>query len=192
MAGRITLSHYGTIIACGVLFFIYIVFPAPFRLVSENLFLLVYTPVSVSESGAVSASVNREDTHIPLFVLARPPQTPYDFFITTAPEQPSVSDEKNVLFTLVEPSDSPIEYVYTEFGTPVGFVKRYNGRCLPHRSVQLSCQRGIVFRERVCYRRKGERQRLVLIAFADGYHRRCRHTDHPPENRKSRGEGADN
>lgn len=94
----------------------YFVFPSLYVSVSQKLFTALYArtahlswegssmqlPIAQSEIGNDS---------IPLFVLARPPQTPYDFLITTALSEDI--QEKKIG-----------RYVYDDALVPVGFVEK--------------------------------------------------------------------
>ena len=96
----------------------YIFFPSWYRVLSQKVFGVVYMRYAQSlHDGDVDfsmPSVSRESEMLPVFVIARPPQTPYDYMITTVPEQFQQANRQEGKW-----------YVYDEVGQPVGYVEQW-------------------------------------------------------------------
>ena len=110
----ITKASYAVI---AVLLATYLLFPEWYRHVSQVLFKAIYTQhAQLPQSDTATTSDTpafEKDRMLPLFVIARPPQTPYDYVITTVPEQYQPAKyEKGVW------------YVHDTTGRPVGYVEK--------------------------------------------------------------------
>ena len=94
----------------------YIFFPSWYQSVSQKLFGAVYTHHATSLSGssfvAGTHTVSASAGLLPLFVIARPPQTPYDYVITT------VSDRYQSMI-----GATGRWYVYDASMRPIGYVE---------------------------------------------------------------------
>ena len=103
-------------IAVALLLGTYILFPAWYRAVSQKVFSVVYTrhaqatqnnDITTTQTPAEMAGLS------PMFVIARPPQTPYDYLITTIPKEYQHEDETAGRW-----------YVYDETVRPIGYVEK--------------------------------------------------------------------
>ena len=105
-------------IAMALLLITYIFFPSWYRAISQKIFGVVYTRHAQSlQDGDIDfsmPSVSRESEMLPVFVIARPPQTPYDYVLTTVPEQFQEANQQEGRW-----------YVYDETGQPVGYVEQW-------------------------------------------------------------------
>ena len=106
-------------VVMALLLIAYIFFPSWYRAISQKLFGVVYTRYAQSlQDGVIDfsmPSVSRESDMLPIFVIARPPQTPYDYVITTVPEQLQQADQQEGRW-----------YVYDDAGQPVGYVAQWH------------------------------------------------------------------
>ena len=104
---------FSTYLPVAILLLGYLVFPSLYIAVSQKLFTVVYTYGMRLPEGAddtlPSLPVWGEGAVLPLYVIARPPQTPYDFFIATG-------------FTANERKEYSSRYVYDSDLVPVGRV----------------------------------------------------------------------
>lgn len=95
----------------------YLVFPSWYRAVSQRVFSVIYTRHAQSAQDNIPITggniIHKEAELLPIFVMARPPQTPYDYLITTVPEQQQVTKYKKGTW-----------YVYDETATPVGYIEK--------------------------------------------------------------------
>ncbi|MCY4576863.1 MAG: hypothetical protein OXB96_00305 [Candidatus Kaiserbacteria bacterium] len=94
----------------------YILFPAWYRAISQKLFSTIYTQHAQVSQGRVPAASDRAVTNpdlLPISVIVRPPQTPYDYVITTTPEQYQQTAH-----------EEGVRYVYDTATRPVGFVEK--------------------------------------------------------------------
>ena len=105
-------------VVMALLLITYIFFPSWYRAISQKMFGVVYMRHAQSlQDGDVNfsmPSVSRESGMLPVFVIARPPQTPYDYVITTVPEQLQEDSRQEGRW-----------YVYDEASQPVGYVKQW-------------------------------------------------------------------
>lgn len=96
----------------------YIFFPSWYRTISQKIFGVVYTrhaqSLQNSDVDFSMPSVSRESGMLPVFVIARPPQTPYDYVLTTVPEQFQEANQQEGRW-----------YVYDDAGQPVGYVEQW-------------------------------------------------------------------
>ena len=100
-----SLISYSSIV---LLLFIYVLFPSVYKNLSVALFSLVYTVHK--PSSAIEVFTTAPQGSLRLQVVARPPQTPYDFLIATHPLDPI--------------ADSLVgHYVYTAYSIPIGYIK---------------------------------------------------------------------
>lgn len=103
----------------------YFLFPSFYRSLSHTLFLSWYryhAPMSYSVEGDQYVYSGIEEME-PLYVLARPPQTPYDVVITTVPSGEEAVIDRNIHTGRV--------YVYNGKGVPLGRVYgKYGGTYL--------------------------------------------------------------
>ena len=106
-------------VVMALLLITYILFPSWYRAVSQKIFGIVYTHYAQSlQDGDIDFSMpsaSRESEMLPVFVIARPPQTPYDYVITTVPEQFGEESRQEGRW-----------YVYDEVGQPVGYVEQWH------------------------------------------------------------------
>ena len=95
----------------------YMLFPSWYRAVSQRVFSMIYTQHAQSlQSNTQNTGNNTSQKNhrlVPMFVIARPPQTPYDYLVTTIPEQQQVTRYKKGVW-----------YVYDETETPVGYIEK--------------------------------------------------------------------
>lgn len=97
-----------TYILFTAVFLSYLVFPEPYILVSQSLFRNIY---SYTAPGNLSEQMIISNTHmIPLYTLARPPQTPYDIILSVMPQR---AGEEDIVG----------HYVFTEDRIPVGYIR---------------------------------------------------------------------
>ena len=110
----ITKASYAVI---AVLLATYLLFPGWYRYVSQALFRAIYArhaQLLQNGTAAVSGTTAFEKNGmLPLFVVARPPQTPYDYVITTVPEQYQPAKYEKGMW-----------YVHDTAGRPVGYVQK--------------------------------------------------------------------
>ena len=100
-----SLLSYGSI---ALLLFIYLLFPSVYKSLSVTLFSLVYSVHQPSPTTDLFTIAPQGSLR--LQVVARPPQTPYDFLIVTHPLDPI--------------ADSLVgHYVYTANSIPIGYIK---------------------------------------------------------------------
>ena len=114
------LRQYGLIVFFILLLISYILFPSAYLSISQLLLTPIYQRIAETDTTKKIGEITlpqRQGDMIPLFVIARPPQTPYDFLITTIPRTPNTSE-------LI--SDDLSEYVYSEDGLPIGYIYRKN------------------------------------------------------------------
>ena len=94
----------------------YAIFPAPYINISHQLFTFLYSRTArdaqerIGNGQPFAAFVTDLGYMVPLYVIARPPQTPYDFFITKAPVG---YDEQKFS-----------HYVYATESMPIGYIER--------------------------------------------------------------------
>ncbi len=104
-------------VVMAILLVTYILFPSWYRTVSQRLFSILYTQHAQSLQNdipiASSNTVPKESELLPIFVMARPPQTPYDYLITTVPEHQQFTKYKKGTW-----------YVYDETVKPIGYIEK--------------------------------------------------------------------
>ena len=97
----------------------YLFFPSWYRAVSQRVFGVVYTRYAESLPSVPAASgvrvVPGELELLPMFVIVRPPQTPYDYVITTVPDQ-----YQRAVYAGV----AGVWYVYDTAMRPIGYVEK--------------------------------------------------------------------
>ena len=111
-----------TYITGAILLFIaltYYFFPTPYVALSQRIF----SPLYRNSQAPLPQDLYKEELQklpeavkemLPLYVLAQPPQTPYDFLIVTEPEQSwKELEDKSALIG---------KYVYNATGTPIGCI----------------------------------------------------------------------
>ena len=95
----------------------YYFFPSWYIAGSQKLFGAVYgrNAQLLQESGVSGtiADINFTEPTLPMFVIARPPQTPYDYIISTAPKGYQQSEQ-----------EEGVHYVYDENAKPIGYVEK--------------------------------------------------------------------
>ena len=95
----------------------YMLFPSWYRAISQRVFGMVYTQHAQSlqnnTQNTSNSTAQKNHRLVPMFVIARPPQTPYDYLIATIPEQQQVARYKKGIW-----------YVYDETETPVGYIEK--------------------------------------------------------------------
>lgn len=95
----------------------YILFPSGYRVISQRVFGVLYTQHAQSvQDDTYSANDSMayiEHGLVPAFVIARPPQTPYDYLITTVPENQQFMKYKKGIW-----------YVYDEAIRPIGRIEK--------------------------------------------------------------------
>ena len=105
-------------VVMALLLITYIFFPSWYRTISQKIFGIVYTryaqSLQDSDIDFSMPSVSRESGMLPVFVIARPPQTPYDYVITTVPKQFQEEGRQEGRW-----------YVYDEAGQPVGYAEQW-------------------------------------------------------------------
>ena len=105
------------IITVVFLFVTYLFFPSFYISISQKLFTTIYTHNTESLQKINTETLLLPDMHTkkdgfsPLNVIARPPQTPYDFFITTALSEHE--SEKEIS-----------RYVYNDALVPIGYIEK--------------------------------------------------------------------
>ncbi len=101
----------------------YIFFPSWYRTISQKIFGVVYMRYAQSlQDGDIDfrmPSISQESGMLPVFVIARPPQTPYDYVLTTVPEQFQEANQQEGRW-----------YVYDDAGQPVGYVEQWHSSLL--------------------------------------------------------------
>ena len=106
-------------VVMALLLITYIFFPSWYRTISQKIFGVVYTRHAQSlQDGDVDFSMplaSRESEMLPVFVIAHPPQTPYDYVLTTVPEQLQEANQQEGRW-----------YVYDDVGQPVGYVEQWH------------------------------------------------------------------
>lgn len=112
MQGRRRGISRGVYVFFGLFLVTYLIFPSLYVAVSQKLFTFWYARHAhfysdVSDISSVG-HVTVLDGEVPLYVIARPPQTPYDLLLVKAPDARGVQDISH--------------YVYHGKSVPVGYV----------------------------------------------------------------------
>lgn len=104
-------------VVMALLLITYILFPSWYRAISQKLFGVLYKQHAQSlQADTLAISNNVAYTTyelLPIHVIARPPQTPYDYLITTMPEQQQFTKYKKGVW-----------YVYDEEARPIGYIEK--------------------------------------------------------------------
>ena len=95
----------------------YVLFPSWYRAVSQKVLGAIYVQHAQSLRNDTPIVSNDEahinPTLVPIFTIVRPPQAPYDYLITTIPENQQFRKYKKGTW-----------YVYDEKERPVGFIEK--------------------------------------------------------------------